>query len=162
MVPQTVTDEEEIDEETDGESILTVDLPTSNGFFPNSHLLSNFQYHCSELENSFCKDIKSLLSKYPEITADRPGLCTIISHDISLTEECKAPIRLAPYKLNPAKTAILKQEVQYLLDYHLAEPSISPWAAPCLLVPKPDHSYRMCTDYRKLNEVTARDCCIPG
>ncbi|KAK4326392.1 hypothetical protein Pmani_003108 [Petrolisthes manimaculis] len=73
MVPQTVTDEEEIDEGADGENILSVDLPTSNGFFPNSHLLPDFQSYCSEVENSFCKDIKSLLSKYPEITAERPG-----------------------------------------------------------------------------------------
>lgn len=116
-VPQTVTDEEKLHEETDGESILAVDLPTSNRFSPNSHTLSNFEYYCSELENKPCKEIKSLLSKYPEITTDRPGLCTIMSHDISLTEECKSPIRLPPYKLNPAKTALLKQEVQYLLDY---------------------------------------------
>ena len=27
----------------------------------------------------------------------------------------------------------------------------------CLLVPKPDQSYRMCTDFRKLNSVTKTD-----
>ncbi|KAK3889986.1 hypothetical protein Pcinc_006035 [Petrolisthes cinctipes] len=34
---------------------------------------------------------------------------------------------------------------------------MSPWASPCLLIPKPDGSFRFCTDYRKVNQVTVQD-----
>ena len=39
----------------------------------------------------------------------------------------------------------------------LIEPSKSNWSSPCILVPKPDGSYRLCTDYRKVNTVTKTD-----
>ena len=51
----------------------------------------------------------------------------------------------------------MKQEVDYLLEHHLAHQSASPWSSPCLLVPKPDTTSRFCTDYRKANAVTIPD-----
>ncbi|KAL1267343.1 hypothetical protein QQF64_032706, partial [Cirrhinus molitorella] len=51
----------------------------------------------------------------------------------------------------------MKTEVEYLLENGLAEPSFSPWSSPCLLVPKPDGTFRFCTDYRKVNSVTVPD-----
>ena len=39
----------------------------------------------------------------------------------------------------------------------LIEKSISPWSAQTVLVWKKDGSWRMCFDYRKLNEKTIKD-----
>lgn len=44
------------------------------------------------------------------------------------------------------------------MDHGLVEKSDSEWASPCLLVDKPDGSFRMCTDYRKVNQLTCQDC----
>ncbi len=44
-----------------------------------------------------------------------------------------------------------------MLQHGLAVPSQSPWSSPCLLVPKPDGSYRFCTDYHKVNSLTKPD-----
>ena len=55
------------------------------------------------------------------------------------------------------KQQILKEEIQYLLENDFIEPSKSEWSSPCILVPKPDGSFRMCTDYRKVNNCTKTD-----
>lgn len=51
----------------------------------------------------------------------------------------------------------MESEVQYMLENEIAVTSCSSWASPCLLVKKPDSTYRFCTDYRKLNAITKPD-----
>ena len=58
--------------------------------------------------------------------------------------------------MNPVKQQILR-EVQYLLDNDFIEPSQSEWSSPCILIPKPDGTFRMCMDYPKVNSVTKTD-----
>lgn len=44
-----------------------------------------------------------------------------------------------------------------MVENYIAKPSYSSWVSPCLLVGKSDGSYRFCTDYRKVNNVTKPD-----
>ncbi|KAL7852048.1 hypothetical protein SRHO_G00178330 [Serrasalmus rhombeus] len=67
------------------------------------------------------------------------------------------PIRQHPYHVSPRKRSLLQQETEYLLENGFAVPINSPWCSPCLLVPKPDTTYRFCTDYRKVNAITVPD-----
>ena len=62
-----------------------------------------------------------------------------------------------PYRTNPMKLQYLREEIQYLLDNDFIEPSHSDWSFPCIIVPKPDGAFGMCTDYRKVNSVTKTD-----
>ena len=59
--------------------------------------------------------------------------------------------------MNPTKQRYLKEEIQYLLDNDFIEPSQSEWSSPCILVPKRGGSYRVCTDYRKVNNLSKTD-----
>ena len=45
-----------------------------------------------------------------------------------------------------------------MLQHDIAEPSVSSWSSPCLLVEKSDHTLPFCTDLRKVNSVTKPDC----
>lgn len=58
------------------------------------------------------------------------------------------------YRMSPDKREQLDKEVQYMLENNIAEPSNSSWASPCLLVGKPDPTFRPCTDFRKVNKIT--------
>jgi hypothetical protein len=66
------------------------------------------------------------------------------------------PISKRPYRMPPKELAVLKYQLQELLDKGYIRPS-SPWGSPALFVKKKDGSLRMCVDYRPLNAVTIKN-----
>lgn len=67
------------------------------------------------------------------------------------------PIHQRFYRVPPNTRNHISAEIQYMLHHDIVWPSFSSWASPCLLVNKPDGSYRFCTDYCKTNKVTKPD-----
>ncbi|GFT17099.1 hypothetical protein TNCV_4738271 [Trichonephila clavipes] len=67
------------------------------------------------------------------------------------------PVAVPPYRINPSKKEILKQEIDRLLSEGIIEECESPYASPVVLIPKPNGTFRLCIDYRKLNEITVAD-----
>ncbi|XP_076041903.1 uncharacterized protein LOC143025779 [Oratosquilla oratoria] len=130
-------------------------IPVGNKL-KNSDVLANLNSKLCHLSDSQQSDVSELLQEFVEIFGDVPRPTTEAVHHIELVEGA-APVREKPYRMPPHKAAILQKEVTFLLDNHLAEPSKSDWAAPCILVPKGNREYRMCTDYRKLNALTKAD-----
>ena len=59
--------------------------------------------------------------------------------------------------MSPAVRNSIDHHVQQMLDQGIIQPSVSPWAAPVVLVRKKDGTERFCVDYRQLNKVTKRD-----
>lgn len=137
------------------DDVVDVDEPRPNPL--NSTILHNLDEYFSGLD-SFQKDsMIQLLHQFPTLTSDVPGFCNLVKHDIKLISDKLTPIKQAPYRIHPSKRDIMKKEIDFLLEHNLAEPSLSPWASPCILVPKPDGTSRLCTDYRKVNSVTVPD-----
>ncbi|KAK4327492.1 hypothetical protein Pmani_002048 [Petrolisthes manimaculis] len=122
----------------------------------NSIILANPESTLQHLDPEKAEDIRCLLRKFQEVFQDVPQRCVVASHDVVLLKD-STPIKQAPYRVNPTKREVIRQEVKFLIDHGLAEPSSSEWASPCLLVPKPDGTYRMCTDYRRVNQVSRSD-----
>jgi hypothetical protein len=68
-----------------------------------------------------------------------------------------APISRRPYKMTPKELAMLKVQLNELLDKGYIRPCSSPWGCPTLFVKKKHQSLRLCVDYRPLNAVTIKN-----
>eukprot|EP00117_Sycon_ciliatum_P011053 scpid10434/ scgid12689/ Retrovirus-related Pol polyprotein from transposon 412; Protease; Reverse transcriptase; Endonuclease len=83
------------------------------------------------------------------------GRTGVVQHNIDTGTA--RPIRQAPRRLPVHQQTEVRDHVDRLLDDGIITPSSSPWAAPIVVVRKPDNSIRLCVDYRKLNGVTCKD-----
>ena len=118
----------------------------------NSDILRNLNNKLSHLEE---EELKQLIHEYEHLFPDIPTRTDKIYHDV-IVEDSK-PIKQHPYRMNLLKQKYLQDEVKYLLENDFIEPSQSNYSSPCILVPKSNGTYRMSTDYRKVNSVTKTD-----
>lgn len=67
------------------------------------------------------------------------------------------PVTKPPYRKSPAERSIIDEYVKQMLDDGIIQPSTSQWASPVILVRKKKKGWRLCIDYRQLNDVTVAD-----
>lgn len=60
------------------------------------------------------------------------------------------------YKVNPEEIKELVKQVQDLMSKEYIRESLSPCNVHVLLVPKKDDTWRMCVEYRAVNNITTR------
>ena len=84
------------------------------------------------------------------------GPTKLLPHNITLIENAK-PIKQKCYRLSKVQAKALKEEITKLLKNKLIVPSNSPWSFPVILALKKNKKWRLCIDYRKLNNVTIKD-----
>ncbi|XP_029161625.1 uncharacterized protein LOC114933284 [Nylanderia fulva] len=63
--------------------------------------------------------------------------------------------------LDPLKSGIVIKEIDKLLKEDKIQESNSLWNSPIVMVRKADKSYRMCIDFRKINEITVKELTPP-
>jgi len=101
-------------------------------------------------------EVTALLESFEDIFTDTPGTTTLCSHHINLIPGSK-PVSSLPYGLHPDKAIVAEKEIAELFDMGNIKQSDSPWASPIVLVPTPDGSVRLSTDYRKVSKLTLPD-----
>jgi len=121
----------------------------------NSEVLLNLEPKLIHLPVQEQKVLRELLREFAALFPDIPGKTTVAVHDVEVGDS--PPIKQHPYRVNPVKLKLIRQEVDYMLQNGIIEPSQSQWSSPCVLVPKADGTYRFCTDFRKVNSVTRTD-----
>jgi hypothetical protein len=80
--------------------------------------------------------------------------------DVEFVIELKpgtAPVSRRSYRMPPNELAELKTQLHDLLEKGFIRSSSSPWGCPATFVKKKDQTFRMCVDYRPLNEVTIKN-----
>ena len=79
-----------------------------------------------------------------------------VEFDIPLLPDSDIPFARGQ-RLSFVQIEALKGMIRELLQGGLIRPSKSPFSAPLLMVTKPDGSWRLVVDYRKLNSLTIKD-----
>ena len=121
----------------------------------NSEILTNPEVKLGHLTEHQKEEVFQLMEEYTLIFPDVPKKTNAALHDVIVGDAL--PIKQHPYRLNPLKLQYMRKEIRYMLENDIIEPSNSEWSSPCILVPKPDGTYRLCTDIRKVNSVTKTD-----
>ena len=106
-----------------------------------------------------CK-LKETLVDYQDVFAlNDEDMCftDAVEHNIDIDGSIPIKQRMRRLPQNMAEEA--DKQVDDMLKRGVIEKSNSPWASGVVLVKKKDGSFRLCVDYRALNNVIVKDAC---
>ena len=102
------------------------------------------------------KELRGVLSSFPDVLTDVPGRTTLMSYDIKLSTQ--EPVRKKPYPIPQALREEMAKDVQAMLDADIIEASDSAYCSPPVIVKKKDGTNRLCLDFRSINNCSVFDC----
>jgi hypothetical protein len=111
------------------------------------------------LSNREAQTIEELIGDYQDIFETKSGdhgRTEKVYHRIDAGDA--RSIRQSPRRTPLAKQAEVNDMLENMKRKGVIEESDSPWSSPVVLVRKKDGNLHYCGDYRRLNDVTKRDC----
>ena len=141
-------------------SCLVINRPGLKGEQPkkDEKWRSELQSDLKGLSEDQTKQFLSLVTEYEDIFSKDSsdlGKSGLLEHAID-TGDCK-PVKQPPRPVPPYQQEVIDQQLGELLTTGRIEQSQSPLSSPVVLARKHDGTYRMCIDYRKLNQLTKKD-----
>eukprot|EP00944_MAST-04C_sp_MAST-4C-sp1_P006309 g6309.t1 len=100
-------------------------------------------------------ELLRVVKKYLHVWAANLAPMQGAQHNINTGDAI--PVKQRQYKLGVAEREAVKKWVGEMQAAGLIQASKSPWCSPLLCVRKPDGTFRVCMDARKLNELTIKD-----
>jgi hypothetical protein len=110
------------------------------------------------LEKTTLPAIKAVLNQHNQVFEEPTELPPerVVDHKIPL--QPGAPIvNTRPYILSHKQKNTMEELVLNLLKNNIIRPSVSTYSSPAMLVKKKDETWRLCIDYRKLNNLTVKN-----
>lgn len=95
--------------------------------------------------------LENELPRFESIT----GPSNVTEHGITMKHN--RPLRQRYYPRNPAMQKVIDDQIDELLEEGRIEPSKSPYSSPIVLARKKNNEWRLCVDFRQINENSIRD-----
>ena len=73
-----------------------------------------------------CAELSALINDYLCLFNDVPTRTHLMEHNIDVGDS--QSIRQRFYRVSEEKRMVMEKEIEYMLDNHIAEPSLSSWA----------------------------------
>lgn len=132
-------------------------VDSNTRLFTIGQINQNNVQRLSTIDNNLNDNIKSILKQYPSVTKEK--VFTEAKHDVKhyIITSSNQPIACKPNRLTPEKLKMAKCEIEKLLKRGIIQPSSSPWSSRMTMVKKKDNTWRICGDFRSLNQITIPD-----
>jgi hypothetical protein len=123
-----------------------------------AHCLSLHGQPSSPTQHGLPPPVAALLRTFGDVFAEPTALPPhrLQDHSIPLQPGAQ-PVSVHPYRYPFYQKAEIERIVKELLHMGVIRPNHSPFSSPVLLVRKANGTWRMCMDYRALNNVTIKD-----
>lgn len=113
---------------------------------------------CPDLNPAQLEQFSALAGSYSDIFSKGCtdlGKTGLLEHEINTGDH--PPIKQSPRRLPPFQRQAVDQHLDDMLEHDRITKTQSPWSSPIVLAKKNDGSYRLCIDYRRLNQITVKD-----
>ena len=137
------------------ELITKEDCPLNAEGLP-VHLEPKLEAAKAHLTDMQFKRLKALLIRFADVFAkdySKPPVADMEPMRINIPDDA-TPVSAPRRRFSPKERALIQKYALKLLKSGIVEESDSNWRSNVLLVPKPDGSWRVCLDFRAINNLT--------